>query len=94
MKLQRLLLAMTIVNAVLLAFLLSQTQTASAQDIAAVLRGRSLEIVDDAGTVRASITKYAGGGTYSDISRERGLSADETLFVRPPTDSHGLRRRL
>lgn len=67
MKLQRLLFLLTALNGVLLVFLLAETQKASAQGVAPVLRGRALEIVDDAGTVRASITKYGPGPTYSDI---------------------------
>jgi hypothetical protein len=52
---------------VLLVFLVSETQKTSAQDVAPVLRGRGLEIVDDAGRVRASISTYRSGETYSDI---------------------------
>jgi hypothetical protein len=65
MKLQRLLVALTIVNMVLLAFLLSERVLAT-PDAAQVLRGRSLEILDDLGRVRASIAlhpaqKLSGG---------------------------------
>jgi hypothetical protein len=68
MKLQRVLIALTIVNTVLLVFLLAQRVTA-AQDVAQVLRGHSLEIVDDLGRVRASIglhaaQKLADGSIY------------------------------
>ena len=59
MKLQRLLFALTGVNLVLLAFLLAETRQVSAQDVAPVLRGRALEIVDGNGTVRAGITIYS-----------------------------------
>ena len=56
MKIQRLLIALTAVNLALLTFSLARPRAAGAQDIAPVLRGRALEIVDDSGRVRASIT--------------------------------------
>ena len=56
MKVQRLLIALTIVNLVLLVFVLAQIQPAIAQGIAPVLRGHALEIIDEQGRVRASIT--------------------------------------
>lgn len=58
MRLQRLLVALTLVNLVLLAALLARAAPASAHDDAPVLRGRALELVDDAGKVRASIRVY------------------------------------
>jgi hypothetical protein len=56
MKIQRLLIALTFVNMALLMFFLVQPRPATTQDIAPVLRGRALEIVDDSGRIRASIT--------------------------------------
>jgi hypothetical protein len=56
MKIQRLLIALTVINMALLIFLLAQPRPAVTQDIAPVLRGRALEIVDDSGRIRASIT--------------------------------------
>jgi hypothetical protein len=58
MKIQRLLIALTIVNFVLLVFSLVQSRAVVAQGVAPVLRGRALEIVDDRGRVRASIAVY------------------------------------
>jgi hypothetical protein len=55
MKIQRLLIALTVVNLVLLVLSLAQSRTVAAQGVAPVLRGRALEIVDDQGRVRASI---------------------------------------
>jgi hypothetical protein len=55
MKTQRLAMGLTVVNLVLLLFLLAQVNRASAQDIAPVLRGRALQIVDAQGRVRAEI---------------------------------------
>jgi hypothetical protein len=55
MTLQRLLIALTLANSTVLIVTLAQGRPAEAQDIPAVLRGRSLEIVDDQGRVRASL---------------------------------------
>jgi hypothetical protein len=55
MKMQRAAIGLTLVNLVLLIFLLAQTYRAGARDVAPVLRGRALEIVDDQGRVRAEI---------------------------------------
>ena len=56
MRMQRLALVLTVVNLVLLIVLLAQFTPLSAQEMAPVLRGRALEIVDDAGRVRASLS--------------------------------------
>ena len=55
MKLQRLLIVLTIVNLGLLVFLLAQIRPVGAQEIAPVLRTRALEIVDEQGKVRADL---------------------------------------
>jgi hypothetical protein len=56
MKTQRFLAIITILNMLLLMFSLGQTRAVVAEGVAPVLRGRGLEIVDDRGRVRASIT--------------------------------------
>lgn len=58
MNLPRLAAVLTVLNLVLLVYLVAQGTQAAAQDIPAVLRGRALEIVDAQGRVRASITPY------------------------------------
>jgi hypothetical protein len=86
MKIQRFGIALTVVNALLLAVLLTQSnQPALASDTPAMLRGRGLEIVDAQGRVRASISVYpakteANGGTSSEtvllrLITERGRPA-------------------
>lgn len=55
MKIQRLALALSVINLVLLMFVLAQNRPAVAQKAAPVLRGSALEIVDERGTVRARI---------------------------------------
>ena len=61
MKMQRIAISLTVVNLILMVFLLAQFRPAHAQseqqqNIAPVLRGRALEIVDSLGRIRASIT--------------------------------------
>lgn len=56
MMTQRLVVALTVVNLGLLGFLLArEIGPALANDAVPVIRGRSLEIVDDQGRIRASI---------------------------------------
>ena len=61
MKLQWSALALTILNLALLAFSVSALPPAAAQGKTPVLRGSGLEIVDDQGRVRASITVMPAG---------------------------------
>ena len=60
MKIQRIAIALTVINLVLMIFLLAKLRPASAQqqpqNSLTVLRGRALEIVDSLGKVRASIS--------------------------------------
>src|ERR1700720_1871442 len=56
MKTQRILVALTVINLVLLVTALAGSRSSSAESVAPVLRGRAFEIVDDRGHVRASIT--------------------------------------
>jgi hypothetical protein len=56
MKTQRFLIALTILNLALLLLQVIQVRPTLAQSSAPVLRGRALEIVDDQGRVRASIS--------------------------------------
>ena len=58
MKTQRLAILLTVINLVILMFTLAQSRQAAADNVVPVLRGRALEIVDDRGKVRASITVF------------------------------------
>ncbi len=64
MKTQTLLVALTVANAALLTFSLTQPHRATAQDVAPVLRGRAFEIVDDQGRVRAEIKVLPAQPTF------------------------------
>jgi len=55
MSTQRLLIALTLVNVALVACSITRPVVAGADEIAPVLRGRALELVDDRGRIRASI---------------------------------------
>ncbi len=73
MKTQRLAMALTVVNLVILMFILAYLRPATANEVAPVLRGRALEIVDDHGKVRAQIivvpaTTMPDGQKYAETS--------------------------
>jgi hypothetical protein len=90
MRLQRLVIALTALNLGLLAFLLAQVEvsflgfrflrSAEVASAGSVLRGRALEITDDAGRVRASIRLYPAsllpdGSTYPETVLLRLISS-------------------
>lgn len=78
MKMQRCLVGLSIINLILLAFLLlSRTEPALANTQTPVLRGRGLEIVDDRGRVRASI-KLQPAETF----KPTGRKYPETVVLR------------
>ena len=55
MRIQRIAIGLTLINLVLLIFLLAQSYRAGATDVAPLLRGRALQIVDDQNRTRAEI---------------------------------------
>jgi hypothetical protein len=79
MKIQRLLVALTVVNLGLLMFLLTQLRPVEAQSAVPVLRGRALEIVDDRGRVRASLKVQPADRTATMPS---GQTVPETVILR------------
>jgi hypothetical protein len=87
MKIQRLLIAVTVFNLGLLAFLLAQIEvrflgfrfllrSVEVNSVGSVLRGRALEIVDGHGRIRAAINLYP---EYSDVRMPNG---PETVILR------------
>ena len=73
MKTTRVLVLLTLINLSLFAFSLTGLHPVNAQGAPAVLRGRGLEIVDDQGRVRASISvmpagKSAAGDAYPETA--------------------------
>ena len=80
MKTQRLLIALTAINLVILMFTLAHSRPATAEGVAPVLRGRALEIVDDQGRVRASIKLHPADKTYKWPDGKTGIP--ETVMFR------------
>jgi len=71
-KTQRLFVILTVVNLATLAINLTTMRASASQDAAQVLRGRSLEIVDSSGRVRASLG-VLGAGEGDGLKRETVL---------------------
>lgn len=80
MKIQRLLVALTAANFVLLAFLLAQMRPVHANEESPILRGRGLEITDPQGRVRASITIHRADDNVLMPDGRRGYP--ETVVLR------------
>jgi hypothetical protein len=79
MKLPGMLLILTAVNLVLLSTLLARGQKIQAPNQLPVLRGRALEIVDDQGRVRASITVFPTNPRFTSAD---GKPYPETVLLR------------
>jgi len=80
MKMQRLLVVLTLLNFGLLLFLIVPIGPASADATATVLRGRALEIVDEQGRVRASIAVLPSS------VQPTGERSSETVLLRLITE--------
>ena len=80
MRMERSLIMLTLVNLGVLAYTLAELRPAAAQGAAPLLRGRGLEIVDDQGRVRASITVMPAG------TSARGDRYPETVLLRLITE--------
>ena len=80
MKIQRLVVTLTVINFVLLVFLLAQMRPVEANTASSVLRGSALEIVDDKGRVRASIKMHPADVTFRMPDGSTGYP--ETVILR------------
>lgn len=80
MKTQRFMLVLTVANFAGLIFTCLTTRPAGADSVPAVLRGRALEIVDDQGRVRASISVLPAG------TSPKGEPYNETVLFRLITE--------
>jgi len=76
---QKLLIALTVVNLALLVFLLARVPATAVPDPTGVLRGRALQITDDQGRVRASIVVHPADPTFPTPS---GQGHRETVVLR------------
>ena len=81
MKIQRFGIMLTVINALLLAVLLTQyDRPVLASDTPAMLRAQGLEIVDAQGRVRASITVFPAK------TEANGSTSSETVLLRMMTE--------
>jgi len=80
MKTQRILIILTLINLVVLVLSLAERRTVAAETVSPVLRGRALEIVDEQGRVRASLTVLPAG------TSEHGDRYPETVLLRLITE--------
>jgi hypothetical protein len=80
MKVQRLLVTLTVLNLALLVFLLAQMRPVEANTDSPILRGRGLQIVDERGKVRASIELLPPNDTVQMPDGRRGYP--ETVLLR------------
>lgn len=80
MKGQRVLFVLTVVNVAVLVVTMATLRPAVAGGVAPVLRGRSLEIVDDHGQVRASLSVLPAG------TSAKGDRYPETVLLRLITE--------
>src|SRR3989475_3563902 len=80
MKAQRSLVVLTLLNLAVLVLTLAGMRPAIAQGVTPVLRGRSLEIVDDQGRVRASLSVFPAG------TSAHGDAYPETVLLRLITE--------
>ena len=86
MRLQPLLLALTLVNGAMLAFNLVQAHPVGAATLPQVLRGRALEIVDAQGRVRATLSVLPGDPKFR--MPDGTVGYPETTLLRL-IDQHG-----
>lgn len=80
MKTQRLGMALTALNLVILTFILLRAKSLASTEVAPVLRGRGLEIVDDQGHVRAMIKIFPANPTVKMPDGTTGYP--ETVLLR------------
>lgn len=80
MKGQRILIVLTVVNLAVLVVTLAAMRRVVAGSVTPVLRGRSLEIVDDQGRVRASLSVLPAG------TSAKGDRYPETVLLRLITE--------
>ena len=93
MKTQRVAIGLSVINLTLLIFLLAQIRYAGAQNVAPVLRGRGLEIVDAQGQVRAEILVHGpetvNGKTYPETVLFRMATAQRAPLMKLTVSEDG-----
>src|SRR5262245_50685659 len=93
MKTQRLAISLSVINMVLMVFLLAQVYRTSASEVAPVLRGRALEIVDDQNRIRAQILTHGpetvNGKTYPETVLFRMATEDRAPLMKLTVSENG-----
>ena len=93
MKIQRVAIGLTVINLVLLMFLLAQTYRTQASDVVPVLRGRALQIVDDQDRTRAEILVHGpetvNGKTYPETVLFRMATAQRAPLMKMTVSENG-----
>ena len=93
MKIQRIAIGLTVANLVLLIFLLAQTYRTGAREVAPVLRGRALQIVDGENRIRAEILVHGpervNGKTYPDTVLFRMATPQRAPLVKLTASEDG-----
>ena len=93
MKIQRVAIGLTVINLVLLMFLLGQTYRTQASDVVPVLRGRALQIVDDQDRTRAEILVHGpetvNGKTYPETVLFRMATAQRAPLMKMTVSENG-----
>ena|SRR5690349_363235 len=93
MKIQRVAIGLMVINLVLLVFVLAQTRRTHADDVAPVLRGRALQIVDEQERVRAEILVHGpetvNGKTYPETVLFRMATAQRAPLMKLTVSENG-----
>jgi hypothetical protein len=94
LKIQPLLLALTVINLALFGYTISQQNASAAPGDDGIIRGKGLQIVDDKGKVRASISifppeKMADGSTYPETVLLRLITTDGRPAVKLAATTKG-----
>jgi hypothetical protein len=97
LKIQPLLLALTVINLGLFGYTISQQRAQAAPNDDGIIRGKGLQIVDERGKVRASIaimpaTKMQDGSTYPETVLLRLITPDgrPSVKISALTDGSGM----
>jgi hypothetical protein len=93
MKIQRVAIGLTVINFILLIFLLAQIHRTSANDVAPVLRARGLQIVDNQDRIRAEILVHGpemvNGTTYPETVLFRMATSQRAPLVKLSVSENG-----
>jgi hypothetical protein len=94
MRVQRLTIVLTVINVLILMFVLAEVRKPRAEGVAQVLRGQALEIVDARGQVRARIniepaTAMSDGKKYPEAAVFRLIDPNGRIRVKLGADTDG-----